>query len=335
MPKEQKKTAASRGFSYRPELVPADYPAAEVFGYPPTAETPAARAARERCWCPFRDGPCTKIDSPAETGVCSIRYKAAGFTSQTIWAICANRLAGEPFRLAAEHHFGQLASQADIVTEVRLKDPDLSFDAVAMLVDDAGEAHFVGIEAQTIDTRGGSIKRMWQAYIDGRPEEWRSYYPRRPAFGVNTTNVWKRLLPQVMNKGRMFVGWESRLLVVLQATVFKFIRERMPLKELSPQEQGAAEIIWLPWDYTGTTLADGMLETRIGTPTFTTLSQVEIAFVTVTTLQRPQFVKAVLDKLGRDTKKYEAARIRAEAEAAIAARPRLIDGDTDAPDSRP
>lgn len=113
----------------------------------------------------------------------------------------------------------------------------------------------------------------------------------------------------------MFVGWEARLLVLLQASVFKFIRERMPLKELSPQERSAAEIVWLPWDYTGGRLPDGMLETEIGPPTFTTLAQVEGAFVTVSSLQRPQFVKAVLDKLGRDSKKHEAARKRAEREA--------------------
>ena len=315
--------AADRGFTFRPDLVPQDFPVAEAFGYPPDCVTPAAKKARDRCLCPFRGGACTKLDGPAKTGVCSIKYKAAGFAGETIWAVCANRLSGEPFQMAAEHHFGERAAEADMVTEVRLKEPDMSFDAVAILVDDEGNAEMVGIEAQTIDTRGGSIKPMWQAYVDGRPDEWRTYYPSRPTFGVNTTNVWKRLLPQVMNKGRMFVGWEARLLVLLQASVFKFIRERMPLKELSPQERSAAEIVWLPWDYTGGRLPDGMLETEIGPPTFTTLAQVEGAFVTVSSLQRPQFVKAVLDKLGRDSKKHEAARKRAEREAAEETHPPL------------
>lgn len=309
-------SAADRGFTFAPEKVPDDYPVAEVFGYPPHADTPAATASRETCWCPFRQGPCTKLEGPAKTGVCSIRYKAAGFTTDTIWAVCANRLAGGPFVEAARHHFGERTEQADIVTEVRLKDPDLSFDAVVLLVDDDGESEMVGIEAQTIDTRGGSIKPMWQAYIDGKPDQWRDYYPSRPTFGVNTTNVWKRLLPQVMNKGRMFIAWDAQLLVLLQASVFKFIRERMPLKELSPQERAGAEIVWLPWDYTGNVLEDGMLETRIMAPTFTTLEQVETAFVTISTLQRPAFVKAVLGKLGRDTKKHAAALRRAEEEAA-------------------
>jgi hypothetical protein len=90
----------------------------------------------------------------------------------------------------------------------------------------------------------------------------------------------------------------------------------MPLKEPSPQEQDAAEIVWLPWDYTGRSLPDGMLETVFGAPVYTTLDQVEKAFVTVSTLQRPAFVKAVLDKLGRDTKKHAAERVKAERQAA-------------------
>lgn len=312
----QHEDAGDRHFNYAPDLVPDDFAIAEAFGYPPDCESAEAKLARAKCWCPFRNGPCTKIDGPAKTGVCSIKYRAAGFTGETIWAVCANRLAGEPFKLAAEHHFGSRAHEADIVTEVRLKNPDLSFDAVALIVDESGETEMVGIEAQTIDTRGGSIKPLWNSYVHGRPQDWRDYYPGRPTFGVNTTNVWKRLLPQVMNKGRMFAAWEAGLLVLLQATVFKFIRERMPLKELSPQEQSAAEIVWLPWDYTGRTLPDGMRETVIGAPVYTTLEQVETAFVTVSTLQRPAFIKAVLDKLGRDTKKHESARRRAAAEAA-------------------
>lgn len=109
--------------------MPDDFPIAEAFGYPPGSDSDQARLARARCWCPFRDGPCTKLDGPAKTGVCSLKYRAAGFTGETIWAVCANRLSGEPFQHAAEHHFGERAAHTDMVMEVRLKNPDLSFDA--------------------------------------------------------------------------------------------------------------------------------------------------------------------------------------------------------------
>lgn len=163
-----------RGYRYAPELVPHDFPAAEIFGYPPEADTPAARQARADLACPFKGGACTKLLSSAQTGVCSLRYKAAGFESSVIWATCANRLSGAPFREALGLHFGAEAASAELVSEVRMKDPDLSFDGVGLLVRDDDKVDFVGIEAQTIDTRGGSIRPIFEAYVAGEPEGWRA-----------------------------------------------------------------------------------------------------------------------------------------------------------------
>jgi hypothetical protein len=315
--------AAERGYVYRPDLVPDDFPAAEIFGYPPEADTDAARDARARCACPFKGGACTKLLSAAKTGVCSVRYKAAGFESSVIWATCANRLKGAPFQEALERHFGAEVEKADLVTEVRLKDPDMSFDGVGILVAEDESVEFIGIEAQTIDTRGGKILPIFEAYVEGKPDEWRGRFTARPAFGVNTTNVWKRLLPQVMNKGRMFADWDSKLFVILQDSLLQFIRRRMPLKQLPRQEWDRAEIIWLPWDYTGKIdNATGQRLTEIGEPVFTTLSQVEEAFVTIHAAQRPAIVETVLAKLGKDNRKAEAVRRKA-AEQAKEAKKRL------------
>lgn len=309
--------ADERGYTFRPDLVPDGFPAAEVFGYPPEADTPAARDARANLRCPFKGGACTKLLSAAGTGVCSVRYKAAGFDESLIWATCANRLSGLPFQEALVKHFGARAGDAELVTEVRMKDPDVSFDGVGVLAEEDGTVDLVGIEAQTIDTRGGSIKPMFEAYVAGQPDSWKSRYPgERVVFGVNTTNVWKRLLPQVQNKGRMFADWEAKLYVVLQDAVWQFIRRRMPLKVLSLQERKRADVIWLPWDYTGELLDDGMRATEIGEPVYCTLEQIEQAFVSIHAAQRPKFVETVLGKLGRDNAKLEAARRKAAAEAA-------------------
>lgn len=317
------KGATERGYVYRPDLVPEDFPAAEIFGYPSEADTEAARDARARCACPFKGGACTKLLSGARTGVCSVRYKAAGFESSVIWATCANRLKGAPFREALERHFGQNVDKAELVTEVRLKDPDMSFDGVGILVAEDESVEFVGIEAQTIDTRGGRILPIFESYVEGKPHEWRERFAARPTFGVNTTNVWKRLLPQVMNKGRMFADWDSKLFVILQDSLFQFIRRRMPLKQLPRQERGHAEIVWLPWDYTGAIDEEtGQRLTEIGEPVFTTLEQVEEAFVTIHAAQRPAFVETVLAKLGKDSRRAEVV-CRKAAEEAREARKRL------------
>lgn len=297
-------SAKERGFTYRPDKVPSDFLAAEVFGYPPDSNTPAAQAARESCSCPFKGGRCTKLDGPAATGICSMRYRAAGFEGTQTWAVCANRLSGDPFSLILRHHFGDQAQFADLVTEVQIPEPKMSFDAVGLLIVDDDE-DFFGIEAQTIDTRGGSLKLAWDAYVDGQPDAWRTRYtdaaPKPKTMpGVNTTNVWKRLLPQVMNKGRMYAEWGSTLYVLLQSNVFGFIRKRMPMAELSRQDRERAEIVWMPWDYAGGSDPEtGMLLTEIGSPVYTTVDQVEHAFVKVAATQRPAFLATVRSKLER------------------------------------
>jgi hypothetical protein len=209
------------------------------------------------------------------------------------------------------------AARARIVREIKIKDPDMTFDGVVLLVRPDGEVEFAGIEAQTIDTRGGAIVPLWEAHQQGMSAAWRDFYPGGPRFGVNTANVWKRLLPQVMNKGRMYADWETKLYVIVQDTLLQFMRgRRMHLHELSRQEQDRAEIVWLPWDFTGNVLPNGQLETEIGKPIYNTVAQVEEAFTTVAAAQRPTFVRQALDKLKRDDRAVQIARARADHERA-------------------
>jgi hypothetical protein len=295
------KDAAARGYSFAPDRVPEDFPVAEAFGYPPDADTEAARDARNRCWCPFTDRPCSKLLSAAQTGICSINYKAEGF-DETTWAICQHRLKGEPFAEAVQRHFGPRASEAALVTELRLDEPRMSLDGVGVLIEEDDEVDLVGIEAQTIDTRGGSVKPLWAAYASGAPDRWRDRYAGGAKFGVNTTNVWKRLLPQVMNKGRLYRGWDSKLYVLVQDPVFQFIARRMPLERLPRQAAGNAEIVWLLWDYEEghpRSRGTGMLRTAVGDAVYTTIEQVEQAFVKIAFTPRNEFVKRVRKKLGR------------------------------------
>lgn len=299
--------AAARGYAYAPGQVPRDFPIVEAFGYPPNATSNEAVDARARCWCPFMDSPCLKVRSSAETGICSIRYKAAGFDTQMSWAVCQHRLKGKPFKEAARRHFGA-ATDVRLVTEVGIDDPRMSLDGIATRPrPDSDDIDLVGIEAQTIDTRGGSLKPAWNAYTSGRPEAWREFYPKRPSYGVNTANVWKRLLPQVMNKGRLYRGWDSKLYVLVHDPVFQVITQRMPLDRLPLQASKKAEIVWLLWDYESWDDDTGhprdpeteMLVTRVHDVVYTTIDQVEQAFVKISFTPRNELVRRIRKRLGR------------------------------------
>lgn len=299
--------------TYRPDLVPDDYPVTELFGFPPDCDSEEARAARAGQLCPFRGGTCVKLRQAAATPICSRRYRAEGF-DEAIWAICAHR----PYRkfdAVKPIAFRERAPEARIVREVKITDPAMSFDGVALVVNPDASVDFVGFEAQTIDTRGDKVKPLSHAYAAGEPERWRDRYPKRPAVGVNTANVWKRLLPQVINKGRMYVDWGTRLYVIVQSPVLQFIRRRMHMHELPAQNRASAEIVWLPWDYVGTQETNGQLRTEMGAPVNTTLAQVEQAFTTVAAAQRPVFVAKALKKMEKDDRAIRRAQERAARDA--------------------
>src|SRR5207244_1301821 len=116
----------------------------------------------------FKGGECTKLKSAAKTAICSLRYKARGFEHETAWATCANRLAAELGSVIPLAFPGR-EDEASLVREVKIADPALSFDAVAIVVSPEGDAEFVGVEAQTIDTRGGAVRPLWDAYAAGEP----------------------------------------------------------------------------------------------------------------------------------------------------------------------
>lgn len=297
--------------TFRPDLVRPDFPITEIFGYAPDSDTEVARDAREKQSCPFKGGACTKVRSAARTGACSVRYKAKGFETDTVWATCAHRLAAE-FDSVRELAFGDQAESARIVREIKIDDPALTFDGVVLLLHEDAPVDFVGIEAQTIDTRGGAVRPIYDAYTAGEPDRWKEYVGGGDPFGVNTANVWKRLLPQVINKGRMYADWETQLYVILQGTLMQFIRRRMHLHELSRQERHRAEIVWLPWDYTGERAHNGQLRTEIAQPIYTTVSAVEQAFTKVAAAQRPVMIARALNKLERDDKVVTRAREAAE-----------------------
>ena len=96
---------------------------AEIFGYPIGNRSAAARDARQKYWCPFRDGPCIKksrlIDFPF--GVCSVEYDG------DIHTICPQRFEeigsteGVPRVLEdiAVHYFGNTDNTV-VFSEVRL-----------------------------------------------------------------------------------------------------------------------------------------------------------------------------------------------------------------------
>lgn len=193
---------------------------AEIFGYPIENASTAAQDARDRRWCPFMDRRCDKksrlIDSPF--GVCSVEYNG------NIRAVCQHRfeqpgsVQGVPRVLEdiALHYFGSL-NDIIIFPEVRLPNVG-SIDYVLVRhksmkpeVED-----FISVEFQSDSTTStGELVQGFRDFLNERDLHKQSY-----KFGMNTYDLIKRAITQLMNKGIVYEAWNTKGYWVIQEYIY-------------------------------------------------------------------------------------------------------------------
>lgn len=263
-------------------------PITEAFGY--AVGTPQALAAKEARWCPFAQNPCEKFVQYGY-GNCSVTYAAAGDEGvRHTYAVCDHRVDGVPLDLVVEDYFGEgTRSSVQLVAEVsigakaapededdegegaaagpdavdkaqpgknRSKAAKNMLDYAAVLYDAGAVRGVVGIETQAVDIRGGGVGPAWQAWWDGKPDEWRAYFTREAqekgrkdtvSYGVNRGNVYKRLGVQIALKGTFLKGIGVPLYVVMQDRIFQYLRSRIRFTEAPTGTK--ADITFMLFDY--------------------------------------------------------------------------------------
>ncbi|MEW2542276.1 hypothetical protein [Micromonospora chalcea] len=261
------------------------FPIVEAFGYPHDSTLPEAEFARAHKWCPFIGSPCEKY-AQYRYGYCSVTYAAKwDLGIARTYAVCDHRLDGEPIMWAVQDHFGE--STATLVAEVAAtSEPRLSLDYVAFADSPAVEdgVDLIAIESQAIDLRGGSVAPAWRAYEDGRPEMWRKYFTDeaeaagrddKVAYGINMSNVHKRLGTQVALKGEYLREIGVPLYVVTQHTILRQLRKRVNFRPVGKGE--GWDITFAGFDYLEPVGPDGRLPLTLSETVRTTLSDYQEA----------------------------------------------------------
>ena len=205
----------------------AEFPAAEFFGFPIEDTSEVARHFRDNGLCPFLDAPCVKESEGVRLGTCSMTRRDADPI-----VICPKRF------WEGEELPAQMAREAEpphallVVPEVPLGRRLGRLDWALARLDGAGEptGTIYGVEAQAVDTTG-SLRPWVEAYFAGR--DWR---PIRHGHGINWRNVYKRIVPQILAKGRLFEAQHSRLYVVMQDLLVDYLKDDMRIEEARPGE---------------------------------------------------------------------------------------------------
>jgi hypothetical protein len=221
-------------------------PLAEVFGFPTNNFSEQAERYRHSRLCPYNNKVpnCTKDKANDPLGVCSIYHKQSPVITCPIrfrqdWLIAEN---------AAAFLFGENVNWTSLI-EVRLKDASGqsagNIDMVLVSYDDRGKVlDFGAVEVQAVYI-SGNVRKPFEMYASD-PNGWESvdwskiadYYPTPDYLSSSR----KRLVPQLLYKGKILRDWGKKQVIVAQKSFF----DTLPI--LPQVEQDQAEIAWSLYD---------------------------------------------------------------------------------------
>ncbi len=199
---------------------------AEVFGHHWSSNTSDAIDCRVRHLCPFTGVKCSKQTRKVSypMGVCSINYQ------NKILALCPNRFLQDNiiFEDIARKYFGSIDNQV-VLHEVRL-DGVGSFDHIIVKHEpvSARIIDFVIVEVQGYQTTGtGGLVNGLEDAMASPPNVKRLY-----KFGLNTYDIVKRMLIQMLHKGKVIEVWNQKAFWVMQEPLYDEFVQRYNIGSL-------------------------------------------------------------------------------------------------------
>jgi hypothetical protein len=220
-------------------------PLVEIFGYPISNTTKKAEQCRSNKICPYNNQVpnCTKDKRKDPLGVCSF------LDGDNVAIICPVRFR-QNWQIvidAADFFFPQNANWTSL-HEVPLKERGETragnVDFVLVAYDDKGKiADFGSLEVQSVYI-SGNIRESFEYYMNNRSlgndlnwdEFWRDH--KKPHSDYLSSSR-KRLVPQMIYKGRIFKSWGKKQVVALHK---KFFETLPPLPVVDRTE---ADIAWM------------------------------------------------------------------------------------------
>lgn len=233
------------------------FPLNEVFGFPTDNHSDEAIRHRKEKLCPFSDYlvECNKTNAGQVIGTCSNQHKG------TKYIVCPHRMEEDNllFEDAAREALGENA-EYEVLKEVRLQYEDgSSVGNIDFVVVDASQGEvrdFASLEVQTVYTSGNSSRPV--NHFMENPKE-REYFDWRAKVEEinsdesqgNTSYVtpdWKsshrkRLVPQVLQKGRILSDWGVTQVIATQGALFNDLGKEF--QEVAPDQ---SDFIWLLYD---------------------------------------------------------------------------------------
>lgn len=226
---------------YNPEAI-----IGEVLG---TRALKGADPAAKTFECPYIKSTCPKRSTnlPKESyPVCTIwkGNPSAPAPGADLICVCPKRFHAINFLSDVVAHCWPGAAPANprIAPEVKME----GFGNVDFVIADVGAddqiGQFLSVELQAIDITG-SVFPAYQALRAGHDLE------RRPTYGLNWDNVYKRYVTQLIRKGYFHHHWKTKIVAVIQEQIYRNIVERAAFMRTTDVKGGDVNIIFMTYRF--------------------------------------------------------------------------------------
>lgn len=260
----------------------------EVLGKPTTLPY---RPEEDGYQCPFIDGRCVKrstADKEHPYPVCTIAKRSGDLV-----CVCPKRFFQTDFlNDVVEHVWADTApDNPKIASEVKMDGFGNVDFVIADINDDGGVNRFLSVELQAIDITG-SVRPAYEAVLAGR------LLDKRPTYGFNWKNVYKRYVHQLIAKGYFHHQWGNKIVSVIQDEVYEYMQRDTKFMVSSDLHDPNINIIFLVYGFDPTPAENGLRKMRVVNVAGTSHGSLQTAVLYKSPLPKEDFEQRILDRLG-------------------------------------
>lgn len=195
--------------------------------------------------CPFINSTCIKLSHKLEGPypVCTLYRRTSTQQAPQLVCVCPKRFFEANLIQDVITHCwrGAWPPNPQIAHEIKMA----GFGNVDFVIADIDEQNgevssFISVEIQAVDITG-SYEPAYSAIITRQSE-----VNGKRSYGFNWANVRKRFISQLITKGFYHLHWKSRIVAVLQSTLYTEIRKYIPFTEASMDE---SNIVFMLYEY--------------------------------------------------------------------------------------
>ncbi len=202
--------------------------------------------------------------------------------------VCPKRFYAVDFLRDVIQHcwIGPKPSNPRIAREVKMK----GFGNVDFVIADVGPHkqidRFLSVELQAVDITG-SVFEAYQCMLSN------AQLPRRPTYGFNWDNVYKRYITQLIRKGYFHHHWKSKIVAVIQDQVYRRIIEGADFMRTKNVADSTVNIIFMTYNFTDDPERPGQYRLQLNTVEGTSHSNLQQAILYKEPPSREEFCEQI------------------------------------------